>query len=89
MNKLGRVGIDLAKNVFQLHGVDRHGKAAWRPLSSGVQVVDADRVRQTVAVRGSSSRECDTAWPISTHRVRIAPPHRHHARSSRESSSSW
>ena len=30
MNKLSRVGIDLAKNVFQLHGVDRHGKAIWR-----------------------------------------------------------
>ena len=30
MNKLSRVGIDLAKNVFQLHGVDRHGKAVWR-----------------------------------------------------------
>jgi len=30
MNKLSRVGVDLAKNVFQLHGVDRHGKDAWR-----------------------------------------------------------
>jgi transposase len=30
MNKLSRVGIDLAKNVFQLHGADRHGKTAWR-----------------------------------------------------------
>ncbi len=30
MNKLSRVGIDLAKNVFQLHGVDRHGKSLWR-----------------------------------------------------------
>jgi transposase len=29
MNKLSRVGIDLAKNVFQLHGVDQHGKAVW------------------------------------------------------------
>ena len=28
--KLTRVGIDLAKNVFQLHGVDRHGKAMWK-----------------------------------------------------------
>ncbi len=28
--KLTRVGIDLAKNVFQLHGVDRHGKAIWK-----------------------------------------------------------
>jgi len=30
MNKLSRVGLDLTKNVFQLHGVDRHGKAVWR-----------------------------------------------------------
>jgi len=28
--KLTRVGIDLAKNVFQLHGVDRHGKTIWK-----------------------------------------------------------
>jgi len=29
MNKLSRVGVDLAKNVFQLHGVDRHGEKTW------------------------------------------------------------
>ncbi len=28
--KLSYVGVDLAKNVFQLHGVDRRGKAVWR-----------------------------------------------------------
>ena len=28
--KLSYVGVDLAKHVFQLHGVDRHGKAVWR-----------------------------------------------------------
>jgi transposase len=28
--KLSRVGIDLAKNIFQLHGVDHHGKVVWR-----------------------------------------------------------
>ncbi len=28
--KLSRVGIDLAKNVFQLHGVDRYGKSVWK-----------------------------------------------------------
>ncbi|HZS68047.1 MAG TPA: IS110 family transposase, partial [Burkholderiales bacterium] len=28
--KLIRVGIDLAKNVFQVHGVDRGEKVAWR-----------------------------------------------------------
>jgi transposase len=30
MNKLSRVGIDLAKNVFQLHGVDRNEQTVWR-----------------------------------------------------------
>jgi len=28
--KLSRVGVDLAKNVFQVHGVDRFGKVVWR-----------------------------------------------------------
>jgi len=28
--KLSRVGIDLAKNVYQLHGVDRHGNTVWK-----------------------------------------------------------
>jgi len=28
--KLSHIGVDLAKNVFQLHGVDRSGKAVWR-----------------------------------------------------------
>lgn len=28
--KLTRVGIDLAKNVFQVHGVDEHGKLVWK-----------------------------------------------------------
>ena len=28
--KLIRVGVDLAKNVFQVHSVDRKEKALWR-----------------------------------------------------------
>ncbi len=28
--KIIRVGVDLAKNVFQLHGVERYGKAVWK-----------------------------------------------------------
>ena len=28
--KLSRVGVDLAKNVYQLHGVDRHGNTVWK-----------------------------------------------------------
>ncbi len=28
--KISRVGVDLAKNVFQAHGVDSHGKLVWK-----------------------------------------------------------
>jgi transposase len=28
--KLSRVGVDLAKNVYQLHGVDSYGKTVWK-----------------------------------------------------------
>jgi hypothetical protein len=34
--KIKRIGVDLAKNAFQLHGVDDKGKAVWkRRLSRG------------------------------------------------------
>ena len=34
--KINRVGVDLAKNVFQLHGADHRGKSVWkRRLSRG------------------------------------------------------
>ena len=29
MNNLSRVGIDLAKNIFQLHGVNRSETSTW------------------------------------------------------------
>ena len=28
--EINRVGVDLAKNVFQLHGADRKGKPVWK-----------------------------------------------------------
>ena len=28
--KITTVGIDLAKNVFQIHGIDQHGKAVLK-----------------------------------------------------------
>ena len=28
--KITRVGVDLAKNIFQLHGVDRQGNMIWK-----------------------------------------------------------
>ena len=29
MNNLSRVGVDLAKNIFQLHGIDRTETTTW------------------------------------------------------------
>ena len=47
--KISRVGIDLAKNVFQAHGVDGRGKVAWKRqlkrgnwISALVEKVDTD-----------------------------------------------
>ncbi len=39
--KLIRVGVDLAKNVFQLHGVDRSGKAVWKRRLSRAKWIPA------------------------------------------------
>jgi transposase len=39
--KLIRVGVDLAKNVFQLHGVDRSGTAVWKRRLSRTKWLDA------------------------------------------------
>ena len=33
--KLIRVGVDLAKSVFQVHGVDRQEKAIWQAPEAG------------------------------------------------------
>ena len=38
MNKISVIGLDLAKNVFQVHGVDERGKAALRKQLSRAQV---------------------------------------------------
>ena len=38
--KLIRVGVDLAKDVFQLHGVDRSGTAVWKRRLSRTKWLD-------------------------------------------------
>jgi transposase len=43
--KLSRVGVDLAKNVFQLHGVDRSGRAVWKRRVSRAKWLDALRAQ--------------------------------------------
>jgi hypothetical protein len=38
--KITRIGIDLAKNVFQVHGVDSHGKTALQKQLSRAKVLE-------------------------------------------------
>ena len=55
--EIKRVGVDLAKNVFQLHGVDRHEKPVWkdlRRLDVRIDELDAELaaiVRETPAAQ--------------------------------------
>jgi transposase len=39
--KISRVGVDLAKNVFQIHGADSHGKAVWKRKLSREKWIEA------------------------------------------------
>lgn len=39
--KITTVGIDLAKNVFQVHGIDQHGKEMLKKQLKRAQMVHA------------------------------------------------
>ncbi len=49
--KLSRIGIALAKNVFQLHGVDRRAQAVWK------RHLSRDRQANTAPVRPAVREE--------------------------------
>lgn len=40
MKEVITIGIDLAKNVFQLHGVDRHGKPSLRKMVARAKLLE-------------------------------------------------
>ena len=58
--KLIRVGVDLAKSVFQVHGVDRSEKTAWRRKLSRAEWIKA--VQQNVPLEAEIGMEaCGSA----------------------------
>lgn len=58
--KLIRVGVDLAKSVFQVHGVDRSEKAAWRRKLSRAEWIKS--VQQNVPLEAEIGMEaCGSA----------------------------
>ena len=40
MKQLGRVGVDIAKNVFHVHGVDSHEQTQWQAKWSRANWID-------------------------------------------------
>ena len=58
MHEVAVVGLDLAKNVFQVHGID----------AAGVVVAQA----AAMSARGRGRRPC-SAWPANAARERLAP----------------
>ncbi len=53
---ISRIGIELAKNVFQLHGVDRRAKAVWQRHLSRDRQANTAPVCQ--AVREEQQERC-------------------------------
>ena len=52
--KITTVGIDLAKNVFSLHGIDDHGKAVLKRTVNRVRVTF---LRESAPVRNNERHE--------------------------------
>jgi transposase len=53
------VGIDLAKNVFSLHGVDAHGNVLMRRTISRSKLLNAEETRPKAAEQMRSSEAAD------------------------------
>lgn len=68
--KLMRIGVNLAKNVFQIHDVDRHEQPVWR------QRLPRDRWLQTVLekIEPGCNRHSDSDF-MDPHAVAIVAPH--------------
>lgn len=54
MVEITTLGIDLAKNIYQLHGVDRHGKSVLKKTISRAKLLE------TLAVLH------DSRWKLSS-----------------------
>ena len=72
--KLKRIGVDLAKNVFQIHGVDSHEKPVWR------QRLPRDRWLQTVLEKIEPGCEVGMDLPVFKKTRKVALGHRDQAR---------
>ena len=77
MDKVSMIGIDLAKNSFQLHGAWADGSVAFRKKLSRAKVLEflASQPRCAVAMEACASADC---WGREIghlgHAVQLIPP---------------
>jgi hypothetical protein len=57
------LGIDLAKNVFQLHGVDARGQAVLQPTRARHQLMEVGGESAALCDRDGGVRECASLGP--------------------------
>ena len=67
------VGLDIAKRVFQLHGVDAAGKAVLRRK---LQRSEVQKVREGGELRPLYVRSSTPEWPLSARSARWRMPQR-------------
>ena len=74
MKEIGTIDLDIAKNVFQVHGVDRGGAVV---VSRAAAVASAGVVCQAIALPGGEMEACATThdWALELqqlgHQVRL------------------
>jgi transposase len=77
--KITRVGVDLAKNVFQVHGVDRTGQCVWKRQLKRAEWLEAlteklDRGGEIGMEACASSHHWARALQARGFRVKLIPP---------------
>lgn len=77
--KISRVGVDLAKNVFQVHGVDHHGKTVWKRRLSREKWLEAIAVTVPKGSKiGMEACACSHHWARRLteqgYQVKLIPP---------------
>lgn len=77
MNEVSTLGVDLAKTVFQWHGVDAAGKPVLRRQLRRSQVLEVlQRLPRCLVGMEASARAHDRARELTTlgHEVRLMQP---------------
>ena len=73
MNKISVIGLDLAKNVFQVHGIDSEGEVAVRKQLKRSQATSAKRPSASIAGKSSAQTSVNSTAPCGPHSTAARP----------------